>query len=291
MKRIVEKSIERFGALFFAALRAVAAATGASLGTSVLVLILLCALLEVPAFLGGVAVSLFYNAFVAMMFFGARRVGLAAQKAIESRDFAEAMRVRAMIDGKGEPRSPAIRALKRVGDGELLLDFEKWSDAADTLALVDLGRLPALARPGILSELGYARAHAGDPERGLADIARAFELADAIAKYPEAKRFHLARRRGIALSLAGQHGRAIEELAPLARDFYGSHREWAEAFYFLGRSHASLGEKDAAASALAIAAGGDGPFVARAWKELEVVCDAAEFAELRAEIKKQREAN
>lgn len=291
MKAMAEKGLERFGALFFLLLRATAAVTGASFGASVMWLCVSFGALEVPAFLGGAAAFGLYNGLVALMFLGARRVGVAVKNAIDSRDLPEAMRLRAIIDGKGEPRSKAMRSLKRVGDGELLLDFEKWSEAADTFAGVDLDRLPAISRPGILSELGYARAHAGDAEQGITDIARAFELADAQPQYPAWKRFHITRRRGIALSLAGQDRRAIEVLAPLRDDFPGTHREWAEAFYFLGRSHAALGENDAAGAAFAAAVAGDGPFVGRAWKALEEVCDEAELAELRETMRRQREAN
>lgn len=212
-------------------------------------------------------------------------------RALNARDFETLQRMREIVQGKGEPRSAALRALKRVGDGETLLEFEKWKEAADVLATVDLEHVPPIARPGILTELGYARAHAGDATEGVATIERGIAQAEEQPKYPHGKMWHLRRRHGIALSLANEHARAIEVLGPVAEDFHGNKREWSEVFYFLGRSHSSESEFDAAAAALASAVVGEGPFVDRAWLVLEKIASPGEIASLREAIRKERELN
>lgn len=292
MAGVTTKVLDGLARTFFGALRGVAALTGRSLAVSVVLLMAIVVL--VSAILVHFVGAAFVLPIHAVVLVTLLRVGKLAgdySRAFDARDFVEVTRIREIIEGKGEPRGRAMRAMKRVGDGELLLEFEKWEEAADAFANVELDALPAVSRPGILSELGYARAHAGKVDRGVADIERAIVEADAQSAYPDGKRFHLARRHGIALSLAGEHERAIEILAPLKKDFLGNPREWTELHFFLGRSQLALdGEPDAAQSFVS-AAVGEGPFVGRAWKELEKLLDPVELAELRESIRKDRESN
>lgn len=290
MRRALGKGLDALARALFAAMRAIAAVTGRSLSVSLLILMALLAVVAIGLWRWmGAAALLVTHAPVLVAMVRMTTLVKAYDDAFGARDFAEVIRIREIIEGKGEPRSAATRAMKNVGDAELLLEFEKWAEAADVFATIELGDLPERARPGILSELGYARAHAGKVDRGVDDIERALEQADAQTDYPVGKRFHLLRRHGIALSLAGEHERAIEIIAPLREYFQGSQREWAEAFYFLGRSHAARGERDLAGGAFASAVFGQGPFVARAWKELEAITDPAELALLREEVAKGRE--
>lgn len=292
MRRAVQKILDGLARGFFAAAGVVSSITRASLPVSALIvafvhLVVTATLLRyVGVWTVIPMISLFGLTIVHAM-----GVVQSYSRALSERDFAEVMRIRTIIEGKGEPRSKAMRALKKVGDGELLLEFEKWEQAAEVFATIELDDIQAIARPGIVSELGYARAHAGDAEEGVRTIERALEQADAQESYPPGKRFHLLRRHGIALSLAGEHARAIEVLAPLREDFHGNTREWAEAFYFLGRSHSAENEFDLAAAALAAAVAGDGPFVGRAWTTLEKILAPDEIAMLRESMRKEREQN
>lgn len=290
MPRALEKVLDAFARTFFTGLRAVSAATGRSLSTSVVLMMALVVLASVVLvrFVGMIPVVMIHSVVLASLVRIAQ-ITTAYSKAFEARDFVEVMRIREIIEGKGEPRGRAMRAMKRVGDGELLLEFEKWDEAADVFASVERDALPEISRPGILSELGYARAHAGKVDKGVADIEHALEEAKAQAAYPDGKRFHLARRHGIALSLAGEHERAIEIIEPLKDDFKGNPREWTEAHYFLGRSHAALDAHHDAAQAFVSAAVGEGPFAGRAWKELEKLLDPAELAELRESLRNDQE--
>jgi tetratricopeptide (TPR) repeat protein len=291
VRRWIESTREVLARIFFALMRAVGAVIGGSLMTSTVCAVVLLFVPNAAIVFAGPWALLFYNLLVLATLLAVGHVGKKTQAAIQNGDVVEATRLRAIIEGKGEPRSPAMRAMKRVGDAELLLDLEKWPEAAELFATIDVGLLPEIVRPGIVSELGYARAHAGDADRAAADLERAFALADATKDYPAGKRFHLVRRRGIALSLAGEHARAIELLAPLRDDFDGNAREWAEAFYFLGKSHAELDDPRAAGDAFITAVVGEGPFVGRAWKELEALCDPTELAEIREDLRKRRETN
>jgi tetratricopeptide (TPR) repeat protein len=290
MPRVLGKVLDGLARAFFTSLRAVAAVTGRSLSTSVILLMILVIAASVALVrVVGIAPVVVIHALVLVMLVRIAQIAGAYSKAFEARDFAEVTRLREIIEGKGEPRGRAMRAMKRVGDGELLIQFEKWEEAADILAKVELDALPEISRPGILSELGYARAHAGKVDKGVADIERAIAAAKTQESYPAEKRFHLARRHGIALSLASEHERAVEVLTPLREDFRGNPREWTETLYFLGRSHAGLEAHQEAAQALVSAAVGEGPFVGRAWRELESILDPDELAELRESIRKDQE--
>lgn len=272
------------------ALRAVAAITGRSLVVSVVILmiVLIGATVVVERFVGILPILPLHAVFVVTL---VRLGSIAADysRAFEQRDFAEVMRLREIIEGKGEPKSRAMRAMKRVGDGELLLEFEMYEEAAEVLSTVELSALPEISRPGILSEIGYAHAHAGRVDRAVNEIESALAEADAQASYPAAKRFHLVRRHGVALSLAGEHERAVDVLAPLERNFQGNPREWADAFFHLGRSHAALDDEELAIDSFVRAAMGDGVFVQRAYRELEKLMTPAELAALRESIRKQQE--
>lgn len=290
MPRVVAKVLDAFAAAFFIALRAVAAITGRSLIVSVVILMvtLIGLTVVVEHFVGVWPILPLHAVFVATLV----RLGTIAaeySRAFEYRDFAEVMRLRQIIEGTGEPKSRAMRAMKRVGDGELLIEFEMFKEAAAVLATVELSALPEIARPGVLSELGYAHAHGGQVDRAVTEIETALAEADAQASYPSMKRFHLVRRHGIALSLAGEHERAVDVLAPLATDFQGNSREWAEAFFFLGRSHAALDDAQLATHSFVRAVMGDGPFVPRAWSELEKLMDPSALSELREWVRKEQE--
>src|SRR4029079_16811959 len=131
--------------------------TGRSLSVSTVILMVIlfginAVVLKVGGRVGGPIGSHAFCVLFLFMLWRVSRVVKAYGNAFAARDFAEVTRLREIIEGKGEPKSKAMRALKRVGDAELLLQFEKWKEAAEVFATIELDDLPEIARPGIMSE-------------------------------------------------------------------------------------------------------------------------------------------
>lgn len=192
-------------------------------------------------------------------------------KAVTEHNFEEAARVRRLIDGDGPPRNPCERAVRALGEAEGLLGQERWAEARDLFATIQIEELLELVQPGTASEHGYATAHAGQPALGIEQIERGIAVAERQKKYPLAKRWYLFYRLGVALSLAGRHEEAVDVLDSVLSDLeHGDAYAWTEAMFFLGQSHRGVGAADVAAEILELGAEqGRGPFAARARAALE----------------------
>lgn len=190
-----------------------------------------------------------------------RRLLARYKEAFERGDHEEALRLRRLVRA-GLPDTPLTRVSELVGDGEALILRERWAEARDVLARIDRSLLPEVSRPGVLNNLAYATALAGEPARA-AELARqAIEEAKAQgAAYPSEKRPFLRGTLGVALSLAGGHEEAIALLAPLLDD--GPKRAIAARAYHLGGSLRALGRFEEAQRAFTRGAAQDGPFAAR----------------------------
>jgi tetratricopeptide (TPR) repeat protein len=207
--------------------------------------------------------------FVASLQTLANKKRLLAQykEAFERGDVAEATRLRALVRA-GLPDSLPVRNSELVGQGELLLLEERWAEARDVLAKVDRSLLPEANRPGVLSNLAYATAQAGEPERGVELVGRA--LAEAAAQgtdYPPEKLPFLRGTHGVALSLAGRHDDAIAHLEPLA-PITKPKRARSTRLYFLAQSYRALGRFDDTVRTLSLSADGEGRFAQRAREAL-----------------------
>lgn len=186
-------------------------------------------------------------------------------EAFERGDADEVERIRDTIERLFPPTGP----YKLIGEGEILILRERWAEARDVLEKIKREHLPMINRPGILNNLAYATAHAGDPEKAV-ELART-ALAEAKRqgeKYPATKIVNIRGTLGIALSLAGRHTEAIETLEALKNES-GSPRSRAVRAYFLGNSLRGAGRADRARSAYETAAGLDGPWADRARARME----------------------
>ncbi len=192
-------------------------------------------------------------------------------RAVSAHDHEEAARLRRLIDGEGPPKNRVERNVRILGEAEALLAMEKWAEARDLFATIEIDALVAIAQPGVVSELGYATAHAGQPAEGVEHLLRAVAMAGADRTYPQAKRWFVDQRLGVALSLAGRHEEAITVLDDVTSNGGGEPRPWTEALYFMAQSFAALGVGDASLELLSVAAAqGEGPFKARARAALEM---------------------
>jgi tetratricopeptide (TPR) repeat protein len=182
------------------------------------------------------------------------------REAFERGDVATAEQLSARMRDMSDV-SPASREMEKVGRGERLILMERWAEARDVLASIDRAVLPLMNRPGILNNLAYATALAGDPERAIEWILQAQEEAEAIgADYPREKLQFMRGTQAIALSLADKHEEAIAILEPLIA-IEKPVRARSTRAYFLGRSYRAIGRTADAARAFELAAGGEGPFV------------------------------
>ena len=246
-------------------------------GTTAVMLALVVPLAVVSAALARIAKPLVLVPLVLMLIVLHRMIGLANRlgRAIAAGEVDEATRLRRLIDGEGPPRNRVEKNVRLVGQAEALLADEKWAEARDLFATIEVDVVHAIARPGIVSELGYATAHAGQPAEGVEHLLRAVRMAEAHRKYPRARRWYLDQRLGVALSLAGRHDEAITVLDPLTSDGGGEPRPWTEALYFMAQSSAALGMADASLELLSVAAAqGEGPFRTRARAALELATSA-----------------
>lgn len=206
-----------------------------------------------------------------------RMIGLANRlgRAVAAGDAEEAARLRRLIDGEGPPRNRVEKNVRVLGEAEALLADEKWAEARDLFATIEVDVVHAIARPGIVSELGYATAHAGQAAEGVEHLLRAVHMAEAQRKYPRAKRWYVDQRLGVALSLAGRHDEALTVLDDVTSNGGGEPRPWTEALWFMAQSFAALGMGDASVEFLAVAAErGEGPFKTRARAALELAMGA-----------------
>ena len=180
-------------------------------------------------------------------------------------DLAEAEHFSALIRAlSGAGDAPEQLEMEKVGTGERLILAERWADARDVLASIDRSMLPEMNRPGILNNLAYATAQAGDQERAIELVTTAQKEAEAMgADYPQEKLPFFRGTHGIALSLAGRHEEAVALLAPLL-EIEKPARARSVRAYYLGQSFRALGRTAEAARALEVAAAGEGPFVPRA---------------------------
>lgn len=195
----------------------------------------------------------------------ARRMRLLARykDAFERGDTQEAMRIRRLVR-TGLPDTDLTRESEKVGQGELCLLQERWAEGRDFLAKVDRSLIPLKSRPGVLSNLAYATAQAGEPERGIALVRQALEEAEKQgASYPHEKWPYLRGTHGVALGLAGHHEEAASWLEPLIVIEHPRRARTIRAYY-LGQSYRALGRFLEAAKMYELAAEGDGPFADRA---------------------------
>lgn len=190
-----------------------------------------------------------------------RRLLARYKAAFERGDVDELVRLRRLVHA-GLPTTPLTTQSELVGDGEMLILRERWAEARDVLAKIDRSVLPEQARPGVLNNLAYATALAGEPARA-ADLARqAIEEAKAQgASYPPEKHPFLRGTLGVALSLAGKHEEAIGLLEPLLDS--GNARAIAARAFHLGGSLRALGRLEEAQRALSRGAAQEGPFAER----------------------------
>lgn len=194
--------------------------------------------------------------------------------AYERGDLAQAEHFSALMRAfSGAGDSPEQLEMEKVGQGERLILVERWAEARDVLASIDRSMLPQMNRPGILNNLAYATAQAGDPERAIELILQAQEEAKAIgASYPQEKLPFMRGTHGISLSLMGRDEDAVALLAPLVEIEKPVRARTARAYY-LGQSLRALGRIAEAVPPFEIASKGEGPFAQRA---------EAALAELRA---------
>jgi len=186
-------------------------------------------------------------------------------EAFERGDADEAERVRDTL----ERMFPQTNDRRLIGEAELLILRERWAEARDVLERIKREHLPMINRPGILNNLAYTTAHAGDPAKGI-ELARK-ALAEAKRqgeKYPETKVASIRGTLGIALSLGGKHHEAIEVLEALKNES-GTSRSRAARAYFLGESLRAAGKADRARTAYATAAALDGKWAERARARIE----------------------
>jgi len=219
-----------------------------------MVLLFLGAMILIPAML-----------FASSAISHASRMRLLAQyrEAFDRGDAEEALRLRAIVR-RGLPDSELTRQSENVGLGELCLLNERWAEGRDFLAKVDRSLLPMKSRPGVLSNLAYGTAQAGEPERGITLVRQALaEAASLGAHYPQEKLPYLRGTHGVALGLAGHHEDAVSWLEPLIPIEHPPRARSTRAYY-LGQSLRALGRFAEAASAYEIASKGAGPFADRA---------------------------
>jgi tetratricopeptide (TPR) repeat protein len=224
-----------------------------------------------PVVLAAVGALVVFGLVMSLAVFRAQRLQRRYYDAYARADIETVRALQRMMHGEHEPRNAFERANRALAAAELLLHFERWPEARDAYAAVDVAAMPAEKRPGIRSAHALATAHAGDPVAALAMLESALREADAVRGYAEAKRWYVRARHGMILSLAGRHEEAFEVLdAVLTVEEPGELPHWTAACFFIARSLQALGRIDDAQDALRSATTGDGPFVARAQAALEL---------------------
>lgn len=168
---------------------------------------------------------------------------------------------------------PALREQLRAAKAEVLLIEERWIEARDALATVDRARLDRRLHAGVLNNLAWSTAHAGDPGRAIALAEQALEEARAAASTRTAA---IRGTLGVAYALGDRHAEAAAVLEEVLR-LGGSPRMQAIRAFFLGEAQRALGKHQAAADAYrrAIAAQRAGRWSVRARRALEGLPRAA----------------
>jgi hypothetical protein len=230
------------------------------------VLPLLAALLPVPLALKlTVAVlALLWQGFAVALMLRMKRVERGIGDAFSRGDADEVARLRSLIEGRREPRSPLDRARRLVGHAEELLLRERFAEAVELLERVDRMALPEVSRPGVLSELGYAMAFTGQPAKGVELARAAVAEAQSQRDYPASKRWHLDKRLGVTLELANRHDEAISVLHSVIERGGGSAYESAPAAFYIAKAFRGIGALEAAGEMMALAAKLEGPCAVRA---------------------------
>jgi tetratricopeptide (TPR) repeat protein len=222
-------------------------------------------MLDLVALFLGAVVVVPAGLFISSAVIDAKRTRLLAQykEAFDRGDAEAARRIRTLVRA-GSSDGALTRESDKVGRGEMCLLNEKWAEARDFLAQVDRSLIPRKAQPGVLSNLAYATAQAGEPERAIALVRQALAEAEAQgAEYPAEKWPYLRGTHGVALGLAGHHDDAVAWLEPLIA-IERPPRARSTRAYYLGQSYRALGRFAEAAKAYAVAAKADGPFADRA---------------------------
>lgn len=169
-----------------------------------------------------------------------------------------------LIGGRTE-----LREQLRAAKAEVLLIEERWIEARDALSTVDRARLDRRLHAGLLNNLAWSTAHAGDPRSAIEIAQRALGEARASdSPRTEAIRGTL----GVAYALDDRPGDAIPILEELLR-VGGTPRMQAIRAFFLGEARRALGKHQAAADAYrkAIAMQRAGKWTVRAQRALEAL--------------------
>jgi tetratricopeptide (TPR) repeat protein len=164
---------------------------------------------------------------------------------------------------------PELREQLRAAIAEVLLIEERWVEARDALATVDRARLDRRLQAGLLNNLAWSTAHAGDP-RGAVEIA---ERALAEARAAASARTEAIRGTlGVAYALGDRPSDAIPILEGALRAG-GTPRMQAIRAFFLGEARRARGEHQAAADAYrkAIATQRAGKWTVRAQRALDAL--------------------
>jgi hypothetical protein len=187
-------------------------------------------------------------------------------RAFEREDAAAMRAVLRDYESLGRGRAEFHEQL-RAAKAEVLMIEERWAEARDALATVDRSRLDQRLHAGVLNNLAWSTALAGDPSR-------AIRLAEqALAATKSAAGGHRAAIRGtlgVAYALADRPKDAAGVLEEVLRAG-GSPRMQAIRAYYLGEARRALGQLPAAADAYqrAIAEQRAGRWSVRAKRALE----------------------
>ncbi len=162
---------------------------------------------------------------------------------------------------------PEFHEQLRAAKAEVLLLEERWVEARDALATVDRSRLDRRLHAGVLNNLAWSTALAGDPARAI----KLAELALAAARGSEARqRTTIRGTLGVAYALDARPEAAAAALEEVLQAG-GSPRMQAIRAFYLGEARRALGQPEAAAAAYqrAIAAQRAGKWSVRAKRALE----------------------
>jgi tetratricopeptide (TPR) repeat protein len=155
----------------------------------------------------------------------------------------------------------------RAAKAEVLLIEERWAEARDALATVDRSRLDPRLHAGVLNNLAWSTALAGDPARA---IRLAEQALTATKTSAGGHRTAIRGTLGVAYALDDRPTDAVEALEDVLRAG-GSPRMQAIRAFYLGEARHALGQHQAAAAAYrrAIAEQRAGRWSVRAKRALE----------------------
>lgn len=189
-------------------------------------------------------------------------------RAFEQEDAAAMRAVLRDYESFGRGRAEFHEQL-RAAKAEVLLIEERWAEARDALATVDRSRLDQRLHAGVLNNLAWSTALAGDPGRA---IRLAEQALSATKTSAGAYRSAIRGTLGVAYALGDRPNDAAETLEEVLRSG-GSPRMQAIRAFYLGEARLALGQHRAAADAYrrAIAEQGAGRWSVRARRALERV--------------------